>query len=139
MPGYATPVGSSTEVGTPKTISYTVSESTSPTAFYTAGSKTRVASVLATNEYGTILPVSLYVYRDNNEDTYLTTETRVLKSKYMIQELVSGDSRVNDTADQEVGKYKVNTDFVLESGDALLATCPIEDAIILTVSLREGI
>jgi len=139
MPGYANPILNTSEEGTSKSVSFTVNETTSPTAFYTATTRTKVASVLATNTYGTILPVSLYVYRDLEDDTFLTCETRVLKAKYMVQQLVSGDLRVNDTADQEVGKYKVLADFTLNAGDALMATCPIEDAIVLTVNLKEGI
>lgn len=140
MPGYANPVDSNLEGGVARSISYTVNQTSTPTlSLYTAASRTRVVSVLATNTYGTILPVTLYVNRDVDETIYPIAETRVLKSKYMVQQLVSGDSRVNDTADPEVGKYKVATDFVLNPSDTLMATCPIEDAITLTVSLKEGI
>jgi hypothetical protein len=53
--------------------------------------------------------------------------------------LVSGDARVDDSQDQVLDRYKVAADFVLNVGDQLKATCPIEDAIVLTVSLEEGI
>ena len=143
MPGYAYPVETAaTQGGTSgslKSVSYLITETTAPTSFYTATTKTLVSSVLATNNYGSILPVSLYVYRDSDEETYLTAEARVLKQKYMVQQLVSGDSRVDDSGDQQLNKYKVVTEFVLNVGDSLKATCPIEDEVVLTVTLKEGI
>jgi len=139
MPGYAYPVGASAEQGTFKSISFTVDESTALVPFYTPTTKTKIVSVLATNNYGSILPVKLYVYRDSDEETYLTAETRVLKQKYMVQQLVSGDSRVDDSGDQQLDRYKVITEFVLNAGDGLVATCPVEDEIVLTVMAKEEI
>lgn len=139
MPGYAYPVGASAEQGTFKSISFTVNESTSLVPFYTPTTKTKVVSVLATNTYGTILPVSLYIKRDSDDVSYLTSETRVLKHKYMVQQLVSGDLRVDDKGDQQVDRYKVINEFVLNAGDSLIATCPVEDAVVLTVTAKEEI
>ena len=70
---------------------------------------------------------------------YPVTEVRVLNRKYLVQQLVSGDLRVDDKEDQVLDRYKVATDFVLNAGDQLMATCPITNAIVLTVSLEEGI
>jgi hypothetical protein len=63
----------------------------------------------------------------------------VLNQKYLVQQLVSGDARVDDSQDQVLDRYKVAADFVLNVGDQLKATCPIADAIVLTVNLEEGI
>ena len=139
MPGYAHPVETTASQGSLKSISHVVNETEAPTAFYIATQKTKVLSVLAENTLGTILPVKLYVYRDSSESAYLTSEIRVLNHKYIVQQLVSGDARVNDSQDQALDRYKVITEFVLNVGDKLMATCPIEDAMVLTVSLEEGI
>lgn len=142
MPGYAYPVGVSTsEAGTSKTISYLIADADINTAteFYTAPSKTKVLSILATNSNGGILPIKLYVYRAEEDQSLLTAEARVLKQKYMVQQLVSGDARVDDQGDQQVDRYKVLTEFFLDQDDELLATCPIEDVVTLTVTLKEGV
>ncbi len=139
MPGYANPIETVASQGSPKSVSFLINQTTAPTAFYTATTKTLVSSVLATNSYGSILPVKLYVYRDLDEETYLTAESRVLKQKYIVQQLVSGDLRVDDSGDQQLNRYKVITEFVLNVGDSLKATCPIEDEVVLTVTLKEGI
>jgi hypothetical protein len=143
MPGYAYPVetaaGQGVTSGSLKSISFSVNETENPTQFYTATTKTKVLSVLANNTIGTILPVKLYVYRDATESEFLTSEVRVLNHKYLVQQLVSGDARVDDSQDQVLDRYKVAADFVLNIGDKLMATCPIVDAVILTVSLEEGI
>lgn len=143
MPGYAYPVetaaGQGVTSGSLKSISFSVNETENPTQFYTATTKTKVLSVLANNTLGTILPVKLYVYRDATESEFLTSEVRVLNHKYLVQQLVSGDARVDDSQDQVLERYKVAADFVLNIGDKLMATCPIADAIVLTVNLEEGI
>jgi hypothetical protein len=142
MPGYAYPIetaGQGVASGSLKSISFSVNETDNPTQFYTATTKTKVLSVLANNTLGTILPVKLYVYRDATESEFLTSEVRVLNHKYLVQQLVSGDARVDDSQDQVLDRYKVAADFVLNIGDKLMATCPIADAVILTVSLEEGI
>ena len=142
MPGYAYPIetaGQGVTSGSLKSISFSVNETDNPTQFYTATTKTKVLSVLANNTLGTILPVKLYVYRDATESEFLTSEVRVLNHKYLVQQLVSGDARVDDSQDQVLDRYKVAADFVLNIGDKLMATCPIADAVILTVSLEEGI
>ena len=139
MPGYAHPIEAIASQGSLKSITALVGDIDNPAPFYTATTKTKVLSVLANNTLGTILPVKLYVYRDATESEFLTSEVRVLNHKYLVQQLVSGDARVDDGQDQVLDRYKVAADFVLNIGDKLMATCPIADAVILTVSLEEGI
>jgi hypothetical protein len=139
MPGYAHPIETTATQGSLKSISFSVNDTEDPAPFYIATTKTKVSAVLASNTLGTILPVKLYIYRDSTESAFLASEVRVLSHKYMVQQLVSGDLRVDDKDSQEVGRHKVITDFVLGIGDKLMATCPIVDAIVLTVSLEEGI
>ena len=140
MPGYAYPVGTVAETGTAKSVTVQVTDKDpSATTLFTATSKTKVNSVLATNTYGTILPVKLYVYRAANTSTFLLTSARVLTNKYLVLPLVSGDARVNDTSDPEVNLYKVATEFVLQTGDIVKASCPIEDVLNVTLSLTEGV
>jgi hypothetical protein len=139
MPGYAHPIETTVNQGSLKSISFTVNQTEATVPFYTATTKTRVSAVLASNTLGTILPVKLYIYRDSSALSFLASEVRVLSHKYMVQQLVSGDLRVDDKDSQEVGRHKVITDFVLGVGDKLMAECPIAGAIVLTVSLEEGI
>jgi hypothetical protein len=140
MPGYAYPVGTVAETGTAKSVTVQVTDKDpSATTLFTATSKTKVNSVLATNTYGTILPIKLYVYRAVNTSTFLLTSARVLTNKYLVLPLVSGDARVNDVADPEVNLYKVATEFVLQTGDVVKASCPIEDVVNVTLNLTEGV
>jgi hypothetical protein len=140
MPGYAYPVGTVAETGTAKSVTVQVTDKDpSATTLFTATSKTKVSSVLATNTYGTILPIKLYVYRAANTATFLLTSARVLTNKYLVLPLVSGDARVNDVSDPEVNLYKVATEFVLQVGDVVKASCPIEDVVNVTLNLTEGV
>jgi hypothetical protein len=141
MPGYAYPVeASSSEGGTIKSISYKVTNLTTPTTtFYTATAKTKVLSVLATNSRGSILPVKLHVFRDIDDSVSLVSENRVLKQRYLVQELISGDYRSDHLQDPAPKRHKPIAEFVLNQGDGLRATCPIADVVTLTVTLKEGI
>lgn len=141
MPGYAYPVeASSSEGGTIKSINYKVVNTTSPTTtFYTATSKTKVLSVLATNSKGSILPVKLYAFRDIDDSVNLLAESRILKQKYMVQELVSGDPRVDYKDNTQIDRHKTIAEFVLNQGDGLRATCPIDNVVSLTITFKEGI
>lgn len=141
MPGYAAPIGiSNIESGTVKSINYTVSNLTDPTTtFYTATNKTKVLSVVATNSMGSILPVKLYVFRDADDSVNQVSENRVLKQRYLVQELVSGDYRTDHLQDPAPKRHKPIAEFVLNQGDGLRATCPIAGVVNLTVTLREGI
>lgn len=141
MPGYAAPIGTSNvESGTIKSISYSVANLTDPTTtFYTATSKTKVLSVLATNSRGSILPVKLHVFRDVDDSVSLVSENRVLKQRYLVQELISGDYRSDHLQDPAPKRHKPITEFILNQGDGLRATCPIAGVVTLTVTLREGI
>jgi len=141
MPGYAYPVGATTaDSGSAKGASVLVADSGETlTTIFTATQKTRVNSILVSNEYGTILPVNLFVYRDDTEATSLLTNTRVLKVKYALQSLVSGDTRVGDSSDPQDDRNKILTELVLNTGDALKANCPIEDVVTVTVNVTEGV
>ena len=142
MPGYAYPVGVANEgeSGNAKGATVLVTDSgANTTTVFTATQKTRVNSILVTNDYGTILPVNLYVYRDDTEDTSLLLNTRVLKSKYALQSLVSGDVRVGDLSDPQQDRNKILTELVLNIGDSLEANCPIEDVVTVTVNVTEGV
>ena len=139
MAGYAYPVGTAnTDTGTANSITVPISVANSDNLLYTATQKTRVNSVLASNTLGTILPVDLLVYRADNETTHFVVKSRVLKSKYLVLPLVSGDSRVAETA-VDANANKISVELVLEVGDQLYANCPIAAAINITASMTEGI
>jgi hypothetical protein len=134
MPGYAYPVGADQATsGNPVSSSGDITSATTPVVIFTATSKTKITSVLVYNSYGTILPVNVFkkVGSTNNP----LTQVRVLKSRYALQALVSGDSRVEST----VLDRDTITEVVLESGDSISASCPIEDVITVTVSGMGGL
>lgn len=134
MPGYAYPVGADTAAsGTPMTDSGVITSNTSPVVIYTAPSKAKITSILVHNEYGTILPVS--VYKKVGVTNYPLVQTRVLKSRYALQALVSGDTRVESS----VLDRDPITEVVLEAGESISASCRIEDVITVTVTGMEGL
>lgn len=141
MPGYAYPVGASqADAGTAKSVTVKVTDvAPSLTTVFTATQKTKINSILLSNEYGTILPVNLYVYRYLNDADFPLLKTRVLKTKYALQSLVSGDVRVGDDTDPQVNLNKILTELVLQTGDILKANCPIEDEVSITVNATEGV
>jgi hypothetical protein len=141
MPGYAYPVGATTaDTGTATSKTAQITSDDTLVTIFTATQKTRVNAILVSNELGTILPVDLYIYRDSDENDYLISRTRVLKSRYMTLPLVSGDSRVSSTSvASSVNDRMITTELVLEIGDAIKAKCPIEDVINVTLDVKEGI
>ena len=141
MPGYAYPVGATeAETGTAKSVTGEITSANTLVTIFTATQKTRVNSALVSNEEGTILPVELYVYRASNTTNYLLTKTRVLKSRYMVLPLVSGDTRVTPTTvNESINDRMIITEVVLQVGDAIKAKCPIEDVMNVTLELKEGI
>lgn len=141
MPGYAYPVGATeADTGTAKSVTVQVTHvAPAFTTIFTATQKTKINSILLSNTYGTILPVDLYVYRAASTTNFLVTKTRVLKTKYALQSLVSGDVRVGDEADPQVDLNKILTELVLQVGDVLKANCPIEDVVNVTVNVTEGV
>lgn len=129
MPGYAYPVGADeASTGTPITDSAVINSDTAPVVIFTATNKTKITSVLVYNSYGTILPVT--VYKKVGTDNLPISQTRVLKTRYALQALVSGDTRVESTV---LDRDPV-TEVVLESGESISASCPIEDVITVTVT-----
>jgi hypothetical protein len=141
MPGYAYPVGvSESDIGTAKSVTVKVTDvAPAYTTIFTATQKTKVTSILLSNAYGTILPVNLYVYRAVSSSNFSVLSTRVLKTKYALQSLVSGDVRVGDDTNPQSDLNKMLTELVLQVGDVLKANCPIEDEVSVTVNVTEGV
>ena len=141
MPGYAYPVGATTaDTGVAKSVTALIDADHDLVTVFTATQKTRINSILVSNNLGTIVPVDLYVYRDEDEEDYFMLKTRVLKSRYMVLPLVSGDTRVSSTSVQaSVNDRMIATEILLQAGDAIKASCPIEDAINITLDLKEGV
>lgn len=132
MPGYAYPVGAA-DVNTGSAGSETVVlNSTSPITIFTATTKTRINSVLLSNSYGSIVPVVLYINDGSNKTI---TTSRVLKNRYAVQSLVTGDSRIDD------GVYDapILTELVLNAGESLKASCRIANIITVNVTYTEGV
>ena len=137
--GYAYPVGAvNSDTGTATSVTAVIDAANDLVTIFTATQKTRVNAVLASNDLGTIVPVELHVYRDEDEEDYFFGKSRVLKSKYLVLPLVSGDNRVAEMA-VDPKSNKIATEFVLQVGDALKASCPIADAINITANLTEGV
>ena len=132
MAGYAYPVGvSNSDTGTAKTVTASISSPDTAVSIFTATQKTKVNSILTTNTSGGILPVVILV--NQGGDDLQIAKTRVLSTKYVSLSLVSGDTRVSETQDDTI------TEFVLQVGDVLKASCPIEDVVNVTLNLTEGV
>lgn len=141
MSGYAYPVGATeSDTGTAKSVTKQITSANTLVSIFTATQKTRLNSVLVTNDLGTILPVELHIYRAVDTTNYLLTKTRVLKSRYMSLPLVSGDTRVTPTTvNESINDRMIITELVLQVGDVVKAECPIEDVINVTLELKEGV
>lgn len=138
MPGYAIEptalAGESGSLGTSTTR--LISDDTSY-VLLEALAKTKLISVLVTNNSGGILPVDLLVLEDGaTEPTYLAKGFRVHKRRYALQALVSGDTRVDQPV---VGESLTLTEVVLNTGDSILAKCPVGGAIDVTVTYLQGV
>ena len=131
MAGYAFPVGATTAEYPAKTVTMGINNSNTDCNIFTATKKTKVKSVLATNVSGGILPVTLLV--DQGSGHKVVAKSRVLKNQYMVLELVSGDSRVAGYEDDTLAE------FTMAAGDVLYASCPVADAVNITVNLVEGV
>ena len=131
MPGYAYPVGATTAEYPASTVTVGISIAVTPATIFTATKKTKIKSVLATNVSGGILPVTVFLNQGSGNKR--VAKSRVLNTKYLVQELVSGDPRVSDNADETLAE------FTMAVGDVLLASCPFADAINITVNLAEGV
>ena len=134
MAGYAYPVDAVTsDKGTPKTVSVTVDEANTPVVLFTATKLTKVNSILVTNNDLGILPARIYL---NDKEI---NSVRVLKTKYAVLPLTSNGGRTDDPADPTNDRNKVNAEFYLSIGDQLKASCPIADAVNITVNMSEGV
>jgi hypothetical protein len=131
MPGYAFPVGATTSEYPAKTVSRVIDDEETNQTLFTATSKTRVNSVLATNNSFGILPVRLYV-NQGGEDK-LIARTRTANTNYLVAPLVSGDARVSNFEGEAL------TEFILQTGDILKVSCPFADKITVTANLSEGV
>ena len=132
MAGYAYPVGvSNSDTGTAKTVTASISSPDTAVSIFTATQKTKVNSILTTNISGGTLPVVILV--NQGGDDLQIAKTRVLSTKYVSLSLVSGDTRVSESQDDTI------TEFVLQIGDVLKASCPVEDVINVTLNLTEGV
>ena len=129
---YAYPVGvANSDTGTATSVTVNISSSAYNVIIFTATQKTKVNSILTTNISGGILPVKILVNRGGLD--LEIAKTRVLNTKYVVLSLVSGDTRTMDDSDGTL------TEFTLQVGDVLKASCPIEDVVNVTVNLTEGV
>ena len=131
MAGYAYPVGATTSEYPAKTTVVGINNGTVAATLFTATSKTKVKSVLATNASGGILPVTLLLNQGSGDK--VIAKSRVLKTQYLVLELVSGDTRTAGKEDDTL------TEFTMAVGDVLLAACPVADAINISVNYVEGV
>jgi hypothetical protein len=121
-----------------KGVSAVIDAANSEVSVFTATLKTRLEAVLVSNQLGSILPVEMYVLRDGEVDSVFISKTRVLKTKYMTLPFAGNDSRVSDAQITETSN-KVTAEIILQPGDEVKFKCPIEDALTVTLTLREGI
>lgn len=113
-------------------------DSTGFVTVYTATLKTRLDSVLVSNQLGTIVPVEMYVTRDGDLSPTFVTKTRVLKTKYMTLPFAGNDVRVSDAPITETSN-KVIAEIILQPNDEIAFKCPVDEAVTVTLNLREGI
>lgn len=131
MAGYAYPVGATADSGAAITVTNSISAANTAVAIFTATKKTKVTSILLTNLSGGVLPVNILV--NQGGDDLVIAKARVLTTKYAGLSLVSGDTRTTDDQDDTI------TEFILQTGDVLKASCPIEDVVNVTLNLTEGV
>lgn len=131
MAGYAYPVGATAPEYPAKTVSTTLTVADMHTDLFTATQKTRVTAVLVTNNSFGTLPVRLYVNQGGIDK--LISRTRVTNTNYLVVPLVSGDARIPSF------EGEILTEFTLQTGDILKASCPIANTVEVTVNLLEGV
>jgi hypothetical protein len=132
MPGFAVQSQSSASEGFAKGY-YVKNVGVTPTLLFTAGKKTRITNVTANNVEGGILPITLFVRRDNVDTVVI--ESRVFKQKALVMSLVDQDPRVG--ADKMTDLP--HTEIVLLPGDALYAMSPLNNSFDININLFEGI
>ena len=128
---YAYPVGVTASDVPSTTVSTTISVADIHTTLFTATQKTKVTAVLVTNNSFGTLPVRLYVNQGGVDK--LISRTRVTNTNYLVVPLVSGDARIPNF------EGEILTEFTLQVGDVLKASCPIGNKVEVTVNLSEGI
>jgi hypothetical protein len=146
MPGYAYPVGATTPEYPSQTINTTAAETgaawVDEVGIILGGelnpitTKVRVNSVYLNNLSGGILPVQLVRGQVQDMNEYdIVHSTRVLKTKFMVFPMVTGDSRSDDITATETMMNEV----VLAPGDFLAIMCPFEDAVVATTNISIGV
>ena len=135
--GYAYPVGTAASSGTAKSVTVPLS-STSNTTIFTATKKTIINSALLTNTSGGILPVYLYVRPSGGSTDLQVAYKRVYMEEYAVLPLTSSDPRTNGSGANQGAKNTL-TEIVLNIGDVLKASCPIANAINVTLYLSQGV
>jgi len=128
---YAYPVGVTASDVPSTTVSTTLTVADLHTTLFTATQKTKVTAVLVTNNSFGTLPVLLYVNQGGVDK--LISRTRVTNTNYLVVPLVSGDARIPSF------EGEILTEFTLQVGDVLKASCPIGNKVEVTVNLSEGI
>lgn len=134
MAGYLYPVGAAADTGRGNTVGALLTPVS--VSVFTATAKTKINSILLTNETGGVLPVSFYLQKGEEDPTTLVRGFRVLKRRYLMQSLVSGDSR---TSEPVLGGDPILTEVVLEAGDQLLASCPLTNSVYAHITYSEGV
>lgn len=132
MPGFAVQSQSSASEGFAKGY-YITDVGTTPTLLFTAVKKTRVTNVTANNTEGGILPLTVFVRRDDIDTVII--ETRVFKQKAVVMSLVDQDPRVGADKMSDLP----HTELVLLPGDELYATSPLDNSFDININLFEGI
>lgn len=135
--GYAYPVGASGSTGTANSVVVPLT-TTSNITIFTATQKTIINSALLTNVTGGILPVYLYVRPSGGSTDVQIAYKRVYMEEYAVMSLTSSDPRTNGSLANQGAKNTL-TEIVLNIGDTLKASCPIANAVNVTLYLSQGV
>jgi hypothetical protein len=135
--GYAYPVGASASSGSAKSVTVPLT-TTSTTTLFTATQKTIINSALLTNTSGGILPVYLYIRPSNGSTDLQVAYKRVYMEEYAVLPLTSSDPRTNGSVANQGAKNTL-TEIVLNVGDTIKASCPIANAINVTLYFSQGV
>jgi hypothetical protein len=138
--GYAYPVGASGSTGTANSVTIALASANTKTTLWTAAQKTQINSVLISNTSMGILPVYLYVRKSGGSTDFQVFYKRILLEEYAVLPLVSGDGRTSNT-EAALSKNGINrlSEIILNTGDILKASCPVANAMNITVNFSEGV
>jgi len=102
---------------------------------FTATGKTRVLSCLFSNKTSGILPATIYIKDESDNIFYIAKNIRVKKDRHIIMARTEGDDRV-------VGGSLIDdtpSEIILNAGDSLCATSPVDDSFDAIISIQENI